>query len=145
MAKRKCPRCKTELESTSAFCPKCGNRQKKKNIILFTLLMTLLFFLVLEIIFTIFGGVLMSTIERYKYGKDIIAELLLVVYMFIVLIVAGNGYIFKDKKIGFFRSLYLGLPMLIFSFIILVSSIASAYKDFNIGNFENYLYFVINR
>jgi membrane protease YdiL (CAAX protease family) len=140
MAKRKCPRCKTELESTSAFCPKCGNRQKKKNIILFTLLMTLLFFLVLEIIFTIFGGVLMSTIERYKYGKDIIAELLLVVYMFIVLIVAGNGYIFKDKKIGFFRSLYLGLPMLIFSFIILVSSIASAYKDFNIGNFVNLLF-----
>lgn len=140
MAKRKCPRCKTELESTSAFCPKCGNKQKKKNIVLFTLLMIFVFFLVLEVLFTIFGGVLMSTIERYKYGRDILGELLLVVYMFIVLIVAGNGYIFKDKKIGFFRSLYLGLPMLIFSCLLLISSIAEAYKGFSIGNFVNLLF-----
>ena len=140
MAKRVCPRCKTELESTSIFCPKCGNKQKKKNIVLFFILMSLLFFLVLEVLFTIFGGVLLHTIESSKYGRDIIAEMLLVLYMFAVLIVAGNGYIFKEKKIGFFRGLYLGLPMILFSCLILFSSAFNAVNNFNIGNFINLLF-----
>jgi membrane protease YdiL (CAAX protease family) len=141
MAKRKCAGCGAELESTSTFCPKCGSKKKKMNMFLFFVIMLIIFLFVMEVLFTIFGGVLSITLFDYKYGTTAISEMLFVFFITIVLIIAGNGYIFKEKKIGFFRGLYIGLPMLLFSVINLISSITDAVEGLKLANLVNLMFF----
>ncbi len=141
MAKRKCAGCGTELESTSTFCPKCGSKKKKSNMFLFFVIMLIIFLFVMEILFTIFGGVLSLTLFDYKYGTTAISEMLFVFFITIVLIIAGNGYIFKEKKVGFFRGIYIGLPMLLFSVINLVASITEAVEGLKLANLVNLMFF----
>ena len=137
MAKRKCNVCSEEVESTSIYCPKCGNKMNKKNKLLFFLLMCLVFFVIFEIVFTIFGGVLLTTLPNYKYGEETLGELLLIIFMVIVLIVFGNSYVFKEKKVGFFKGLLIGLPMLLFSIVLLVGSIFDSIEGLNLANLIN--------
>ena len=141
MAKIKCSGCGNEIESTATFCPKCGSKKKKKNMFLFFIIMLIVFIFVMEILFSIFGGVLASTLFGAKYGTSAISEMLFVFFVTGVLIIAGNGYIFKEKKVGFFRGLYIGLPMLLFSLINFISSLGGAIQGFNLINLINLIFF----
>ena len=111
MAKRKCNNCGEVLESTSAFCPKCGKKPKKSNMFLFFLLMLVVFF--------------------------VIAEILLIIFMLIVLVIFGNSYVFREKKVGFFKGLIIGLPMVLFSLYLLSDSALYAIHGLNIANLIN--------
>ena len=137
MAKRKCNVCNEILESSSVYCPKCGNKMKKKNKLLFFILMLLVFFFMFEVIFTIFGGILYHTIPNYKYGDEVLGEALLIVFMIIVLLIFGNSYVFKEKKVGFFKGLLLCLPILIFTLLILGESAINSLSGLNIANLIN--------
>jgi membrane protease YdiL (CAAX protease family) len=135
VAKRKCENCRGEIESTSVFCPNCGWKIKKRNIFLFSLLMIPLFFLVLEILMPAGYQLFNYGITLGKYGTQALAELFMVLVITIILFVSGNQYVFSEKKVGFFKSLYFGLPMLLFALYIFVFSVGDAVVDFNLANF----------
>ena len=137
MAKRRCNNCREVVESSSVYCPKCGTKMKKKNKVLFFIIMSLVFFFVFEVLFTIFGGILMTTIPKYKYGDEILGEFLLSVFMIIVLLIFGNSYVFKEKKVDFFKGLLMAIPMLIFTIYILCGSIIDSISGLNIANVIN--------
>ncbi len=141
MAKRVCANCGNTLESSSLFCPKCGSKQKQKNMFLFFILMSILFFFVLEVVFSLVGGLLFRTISTAKYGQDSIMELLLVCFMLIVLAFAGNSYVFREKKVGFFKGLLVSLPMLIFTCLLLLTSLVNLVENFNLFNIISLLFF----
>ena len=135
MAKRKCDNCKEEVESTSLFCPKCGRKVKKRNLFLFSLIMIPLFFLVLEILLPIIYTIFNYGITLGKYGSQALTELFMVLMIALILFISGNGYVFSEKKVGFFKSLYYGLPMLLFSLYIFIFSVPDAIDGFNFANF----------
>ncbi len=144
MGKRICKGCNTPLESTSEYCPKCGMLQKKKNVFLFFLLMVVLFAIVLELLFPLFGYLVNSSIFSGKYGRSAIMEMLLVLFILIVMIISGNSYVFTEKKAGFFRSILIGLPMFIFSSIIALSSLPDLFTNFNFMNLVSLVVFCIS-
>ena len=143
MAKRKCKNCREMVESTAAFCPLCGMKFKKKNIFLFSVLMIFLFIFVMELLFPVSYVLFNHGITLGKYGEDAIAELFLVFFIVIILFMSGNSYVFSEKKIGFFRSLLLGLPILIFSGFIFLTAIPDAISDFNFANFVSLLFLCV--
>ena len=139
MAVRKCDSCGEEMDSNSLFCTKCGKKQKKKNIILFFILMVISFFLIFELAISIIISILYTTITNYKYGTDIIAEILLIISMIVVLLLFGNSYVFKEKKVGFFKGIVMALPMLLFSVLIFIESAIGALNGLNLANLINLL------
>lgn len=86
--------------------------KKKTNIFLFFLILLGIF-----IVFDIASNYLISLFGRSvivgKYGRNVIAEAIFLVTIIFMIIFSKNQYIFKEKKVGFFKGLTLGLPILI--------------------------------
>lgn len=86
--------------------------KKKTNIFLFFFILLGIF-----IVFDITSNYLISLFGRSvivgKYGRNVIAEAIFLVTIIFMIIFSKNQYIFKEKKIGFFKGLTLGLPILI--------------------------------
>lgn len=86
--------------------------KKKMNIILYFFIMFAIF-----IIFDIVSNILISLFGQSvilgKYGQNIITESIYLILILIILLLFKNQYIFKEKKVGLFRGLILGLPLLI--------------------------------
>ena len=141
MAKRKCDSCHQVVESTSVYCPKCGGKIKKRNIFIFSILMIVLFTIVIELAYPLFALLFEHGATVGKYGSDLLFELLLVVFMVIILFLSKNTYVFTEKKVGFFKGLLLGLPMLIFCIYVTLTSIPSLLTNFNFANFVSLLFF----
>ena len=135
MAKKVCKNCGEELAKSSEFCPKCGNKTKKRNMFLFAVAMFILFILVMEIFFPISAGLFQVGMFG-KYGESALMELLMLAFMVIVLLLSGNGYVFTDNKKGFFKSLALALPMFLFTLLFFGLSVINLFTEkFNAFNF----------
>lgn len=99
--------------------------KKKPNIILFTLLMTLLFLFITElIIYGFAGNLLIYSINYFPYGTSVISQAILAILVLIVLLIFKNGYIFNEKKESLKTGLFYGLFFLVTSaiFILIYSS-----------------------
>ena len=140
MAKRKCDSCHQVVESTSIYCPKCGGKIKKRNIVLFSILMFFLFTIVIELAYPLFAVLFNHGATVGKYGEDTIFELLLIVFMVIILFLSKNTYVFSEKKVGFFKGLLLGLPLLLFCVYVSLGSIPDVINGFNFSNFISLIF-----
>ena len=111
-------------------------KNKKTNIIILFIKILFLFFFI-DILLGTFPAIITSIISSSKYGLSIIAEIVAISIALIVLVLSGNKYIFNGKREGFFKSLYIGLPMFIISIVYLISSVSQLVisKSFNIYNF----------
>ena len=90
--------------------------KKKMNIILFFFIMLGIFIIFdfgSQFLIALFG----QSVILGKYGQYIIAESIYLIIILIILLLFKNQYIFKEKKIGLFRGLILGIPLLILLFI----------------------------
>jgi hypothetical protein len=97
--------------------------------------MFLTFTIVVEILFPIVLVAFNHGMTLGKYGEEAIFELLMAAFLIFILFLSGNSYVFSEKKVGFFNSLILCLPMLLFSFYISVISIPDMLNNFNLANF----------
>ena len=97
-------------------------KKKKQGMVGFFIEMVLIF-----IAFTFImglGTIFIADLSSFtKYHDAIISEIVYMLFAFIIIIIYDNTYVFKEKKEKLSKSLYLGLPMLLFSIIMLVSNV----------------------
>lgn len=110
-------------------------KEKKKNIFLFFLKMIGLY-IIFDLLSTIIGALLPSSIMYNKYGYEFISEIILAFFVVIAMLLAKNSYVFTEKRIGFFKSLLIGATELILSILIFTSS-AFSLQSFSFFNFIN--------
>lgn len=96
---------------------------KKKNIIIYFIEMSLTFMLVF-FIWNMFVSIIPYAVDISKYSLDFIAEAFFALMVLVVMLLSKNGYVFSEKKVGFFKSLILGLPIFLFSILALYINVS---------------------
>lgn len=116
-------------------------KKNKKNIFLYFIEMLIVFILI-DCLITILPGFISNNISYYKYGTELLLEVIYALLVLVVMLLFKNSYVFTDKKQKFFKSITLGFPMLIIAGISLLGSLSSL-DGFNLGNFINLLFLTI--
>ncbi len=121
-----CGHCGKSIEEEVKFCPYCGKgNHKKKHMLVYFILMVMVF-----ILFDIGSKLIYSSsyeiISISKYGSYIILESIWALTVFIVLLWAGNAYIFHWKKIPIRKSLSLALPPVVIAVLMFLGNFSSA-------------------
>lgn len=98
------------------------NPKKKDNIIFFFIKLVIIF-----ILFDFLNPYLYKAIGRSiiygKFGQQVIIESICFIIILFVILIAGNKYIFTEKKNNFFKSLEVGGVMLVIAFFLLLTNI----------------------
>ena len=108
-------------------------KKNKKSIFIYFLEMLIVFILIDGVI-TVLPSVISNNITYYKYGTELLLEVIYAALVLIVMILFKNSYVFTAKKQKFVKSITLGFPMLIIAAISLLGSLSSL-DGFNFGNF----------
>jgi membrane protease YdiL (CAAX protease family) len=121
-----CGHCGKSIDEDIKYCPYCGKpNSKKKNMLLYFFLMVMIF-----IIFDIGSKLIYSSsfeiITLSKYGSYIILESIWALTVFIMLVWAGNSYIFRWKKVPIRKSLGLALPPVIIGILTFTFNFSNA-------------------
>lgn len=116
-------------------------KKNKKSIFIYFLEMLIVFILIDGVI-TVLPSVISNNITYYKYGTELLLEVIYAALVLIVMILFKNSYVFTAKKQKFVKSITLGFPMLIIAAISLLESLSSL-DGFNFGNFINLLLLTI--
>lgn len=111
--------------------------KKEKSIYKYFVKM-LLIFAGLDILMMLTSGILASTSTFAKYGVELITEIFYAFAVLIVMLLFHNSYVFTERKKKFWKSVCLGLPMLLVAIVNFVINITSL-KTFSITNFINVL------
>ena len=117
-----------------------SNKKKEKNINMFLIFMK---YLVLFILFDILISNVPSYVGRYivngRYINYFVVESIAVILSIIAMVLAGNSYVFKEKKNDFLSSLLVGgFPI----FISLVNFIPSIGQNFTTCTYLFFNFFV---
>ena len=110
-------------------------KKNKKNIFVYFLEMLVVFILI-DTFITVLPSVISNNITYYKYGTELLLEIIYAALVLIVMLLFKNSYVFTDKKKKFLKSVSYGFPMLIIAGISLIGSLSSL-DGFNLGNFIN--------
>lgn len=97
---------------------------KKKNLFLFFCKMVILTILVMFAA-QIIPMILADSVLNYKYGTDFIGEMFMALVIIVVMLLFKNHYVFTEKKEKFWKSLVVGMPILIVAFIIFIANVIS--------------------
>ncbi len=125
--------------------------EEKKSSLIFFGLKIFLIFIVVELI-TQFGSSFISNtidivINFGKYSSLFLFEMSAFLIVLFVLKLSKNLYVFKERKIKLFKSILIGLPILIVSLYFLIISIISLVQkgeSLNIVNFISLLLFTFS-
>ena len=121
-----CSHCGEPIKEDVKVCPHCGkNNKTNKNMLIYFILMVILF-----IIFDIGSQLIYKSsydiISLSKYGNYIILESLWALIVFLMLVWAGNAYIFRRKKISTFKSLGLAFPPVVIAILAFSTNFSNA-------------------
>ena len=97
-------------------------KKNKKSIFIYFLEMLIVFILIDGVI-TVLPSVISNNITYYKYGTELLLEVIYAALVLIVMILFKNSYVFTAKKQKFVKSITLGFPMLIIAAISLLGSL----------------------
>ena len=107
-------------------------KKPKKPMNLFLLFaIMVVFFALEEIIVQIFPIVFVEAIKHGRYGYDLLYEVGATIVIFAIILFFGYGYIFKEKKEKFWKSVMVGAPFVVFATINLLGR-ALSIKHFSI-------------
>lgn len=116
-------------------------KKNKKSIFIYFIEMLIVFILIDGVI-TVLPSVISNNITYYKYGTELLLEIIYAALVLIVMLLFKNSYVFTAKKQKFVKSITLGFPMLIIAAISFLGSLSSL-DGFNFGNFINLLLLTI--
>ena len=103
---------------------KVKKTKKKPNIILYTALMILCFFVLTElVIWGYASGFVLESILHYSQGYLIVSEAVLSALILVVVLIFGNSYIFTQKREKLSKGLLYGLFFIICYFLFLACSV----------------------
>ncbi len=89
-------------------------KNSKKNSILFTITMVVVFFLITEFLIWGYGSsILLTAISKYPKGELVITEAILASLVLIVMLLFRNGYVFTQKHEKLTKGLFYGSYFLI--------------------------------
>ena len=119
----------------------------KKNIFK-TILKVIGLFIVFELIIQLLGALLtkniIMSIKYGKYGLYYISELVVLLLSIIIVVVRKKFYIFKEKRLSFKNTIYMSLPILILSILLLFSNTVTLIgKNLNFLNLFSLIIYVI--
>lgn len=107
----------------------------KKNIVLFFIKMMLIF-IITDAILTLLISVIGSSILYSKYGINLLAQIIFALLVLIVMLIFKNSYVFTEKKEKFFKSVFLGIPILVITAINLCGNLLTI-EGVSLGNLIN--------
>lgn len=120
----KCDICDFEFSTENFdYCPKCGNKIKKSKSIIFFALKIIMIYLIVEVLTTIVLSIFPNYYSDTKYGVSLIYEMFVAFIAILLVILFRNTYILKEKRVGFFKGLITGIPILVFPVALLATSI----------------------
>ena len=64
-----------------------------------------------------------------KYGITLVAEMMAFFFLFLFLILIGKRNIFTEKRESFFKSIALGIPVLIFTAVLLIAGVGTILQE----------------
>ena len=123
-----CNHCGEAVNIDEKYCSKCGKLiAKKKHMLLYFILMVILF-IIFDIVSQVAYSSAYSIITTSKYGKGIILESLWILTILVVILLAGNSYIFTKsrKRLSIWKSFGLALPPVIIALFAFRSSFTNA-------------------
>ncbi len=132
----KCKNCQNKDDKIEKNNSNCDSKKKKNIILLFIIVL-----ISLCLVYTVgsfLAGILEFNILNSKYGAEIIVEAIMAIMGLIIVINNHNTYIFTQKKEKFRKAIILGLPIILFTLSIFITSISDI-KHFSISNALNLL------
>lgn len=123
-----CNHCGESINEEVKFCPHCGKANSKKKHMLIYFILMIMLFIVFEIGSEFIYSASFEIISLSKYGNYIILESLWALTVFIMLVSAGNAYIFRWKKVPIRKSLSLAAPPVAIALITFFANFASAFE-----------------
>lgn len=113
-----------------------------------TILKVIGLFLVFELIIQLLGALLtkniIMSIKYGKYGLYYISELVVLLLSIVIVVVRKKFYIFKEKRLSFKNTIFMSLPILIISGLLLISNTVTLIgKDLNFINWFSLILYVI--
>lgn len=119
--------------------------QKKKGNLLFLIIKIVFLFLITDLVISRFPGLMTRAVNTGKFGLSFIVEMFAVLVVFIVMMLSKNQYVFTDKKENFFKSILLGLPILLIALLVGVVNIPAMFEpSFNLSNLLTLIMFCIS-
>lgn len=107
-------------------------KKKKTNVSLYTILMTIVFIFITEVIIWRKGSnSILYAISYYPKGQLVLKEAILSALVLIVMILFGNSYVFTQKREKLRKGLYYGLYIIIFSALMILIQIPTIIRAFN--------------
>lgn len=121
-------------------------KENKKGSLILLIIKIVLLFLLTDFVISFVPGLMTRAVNTGKYGLNFIVEMFAVLVVFIVMILSKNQYVFTDKKEGFFKSILLGLPILIIAILMFILNSLSIILEFdlNISNLITLILFCIS-
>ena len=112
-------------------------KKEKRNIYFYFITMIVVFTAV-SLLCDVLPVLIARNINYSKYGSELLVEMLFALVILIIMLLFKNSYVFTEKKMKFWDSVLLGIPMLILIGINLYGS-ASSLNNVNMSNLFNLL------
>ena len=120
-------------------------REHKKGNLFLLILKIVFLFLVTDFVISNVPALMTRAVNTGKFGLSFIVEMFAVLVVFIVMMMSKNQYVFTEKKEGFFKSIILGLPLLIIALLVGVINLPSIFEpSFNLSNFLTLAMFCVS-
>ena len=120
-------------------------RESKKGNLFLLILKIGFLFLVTDFVIGRVPALMTRAVNTGKFGLSFIVEMFAVLVVFIVMMMSKNQYVFTEKKEGFFKSIILGLPLLIISVLVGIINLPSVFEpSFNLSNFLTLAMFCVS-
>lgn len=120
-------------------------RQYKKGNLFLLIIKIGFLFLVTDFLINIVPGLMTGAVNNGKFGLSFIVEMFAVLVIFIIMMMSKNQYVFTEKKEGFFKSIVLGLPLLIIAVVVGLTSIPDIFNpSLNLSNLITLMMFCIS-
>ena len=121
------------------------NQQNKKKNLLLLIIKILILFLITDFIVSRVPALMTRAVNTGKYGLYFIVELFAALVVFIVLLLSKNSYIFTEKKEKIIKSIFLGLPILLISGLMLTFNLPEIFNpSLNLSNVITWILFCIS-
>lgn len=112
-------------------------KKEKRNIYFYFITMIVVFTAV-SLLCDVLPVLIARNINYSKYGSELLVEMLFALVILIIMLLFKNSYVFTEKKMKFWDSVLLGIPMLILIGINLYGS-APSLNNVNMSNLFNLL------
>jgi membrane protease YdiL (CAAX protease family) len=120
-------------------------KEKKKGNLLLLIIKIGFIFLITDFIVSNVPAMMTRAVNTGKYGLSFIVEMFAALVVFIVMLLSKNQYVFTEKKEGFFKSIILGLPILIIAIAVFLVNIPSIFEPaLNLSNLITLILFCIS-